>query len=231
MVAPTESEGVLALFLDLTGTVSHFPVRSFFREKEVARSVHTDEIDHFLLDIQDVRNAVGIIIKVSLARPPKCACFDHRLDALRRRRFQNETAVTEAFHCVKLVAAIVENQRLSQTGAKIAFDLRREIVSRDEVHKRLDSDCKACGDSVLTSVAPDQDPRHRRLGMIVNLGAGRSRNGHSDQPRRQQLFSVFGTDREIVDPFVKIRPGPVPHVAGEPACKRVLVKKSKNKSP
>jgi hypothetical protein len=67
--------------------------------------------------------------------------------------------------------------------------------------------------------------------MIVNLGAGRSRNGLSDQPRRQQFFSVFGSDKEMVDPFVKIRPGPIPHVAGEAACKRVVVEKSENKPP
>jgi hypothetical protein len=51
MVAPAESEGVLTPFLDLSGTVSHFPECSFFDEKEIARSVDTDKIVHFLLDI------------------------------------------------------------------------------------------------------------------------------------------------------------------------------------
>ncbi len=49
MITPTETEQVLAPFLDAAGAILELPVHAFFGEKEFASDIRSHSVDRLLL--------------------------------------------------------------------------------------------------------------------------------------------------------------------------------------
>src|SRR5262245_18231312 len=118
MIAPPEPQRILSSPLDSSGMVPQFPVGPFLREEEFAGEVRYDEINRSFLEAQRAGHAVGVIGKIPFPGPPQLAHLRYCLGAALPCLTNEETSITETFHCEKLVISFVGNQRLPQSRAE-----------------------------------------------------------------------------------------------------------------
>src|SRR5258705_12253537 len=64
--------------------------------------------------------------------------------------------------------------------------------------------------------------------MVINLGVSGSFNRFTNQSESAKFSSVFGVQREVIDPFVEVCAGSELHFSGHPVRKWVMLNEREN---
>jgi hypothetical protein len=226
VVAPAEPEPILPTFLHLRGAVARLPTPPLFGEEEVTGGGAIDGREHEIELRERVPHAVGVFSKIATSGAPEFAGAQDTPDLLGRWFRHDEPAISESLDRHQGRAAILSDHGATQSGAKLALDLRSQVVRGDEICEYFRADRELVGDVAASSLRGNDHARHHGPRVMENGRACRRLHGFLHQAGGPQSGHLVGPQHQMVDPFEKQRTGLIPHAFGQPAGERVTREKS-----